>query len=144
MSSDASSHSASSSPSGTSSAPATLEEARAQGIQDGRAGTEAPSSYESFLGMSVARRRIQEALDGLQSRLDTVTTALDRVRTLRRENAASQAALEELDAQKTETRRELDDVETSLEAIQEEQAAKFYWRTFFRELGVPPRQIDYN
>jgi len=144
MSSDASSSSASSSPSGTSSAPATLEEARAQGIKDGRAGTEDPSSYESFLAMSVARRRIQEALDGLQSRLDTVTTALDRVRTLRRENAASQAALEELDAQKTETRRELDDVETSLEAIQEEQAAKFYWRTFFLELGVPPRQIDYN
>jgi hypothetical protein len=24
------------------------------------------------------------------------------------------------------------------------QAVKFYWRTFFRELGVPPRQIDYN
>jgi hypothetical protein len=24
------------------------------------------------------------------------------------------------------------------------QAVKFYWRTFFQELGVPPRQIDYN
>jgi len=125
MSSDASSHSASSSsPLEASSPPATLEEARAQGIEDGRAGTEDPSSYESFLAMSVARRRIQEALNHLQSRLDTVTTTLDRVRTLRRENAASQAALEELDAQKTETRQELDDVETSLEAIREEQAAK--------------------
>lgn len=125
MSSDASSHSASSSsPLEASSTPATLEEARAQGIEDGRAGTEDPSSYESFLAMSVARRRIQEALNHLQSRLDTVTTTLDRVRTLRRENAASQAALEELDAQKTETRQELDDVETSLEAIREEQAAK--------------------
>lgn len=127
MRSDASSSSASSSsPSSSeaSSAPATLEEARAQGIEDGRAGTEDPSSYESFLAMSVARQRIQEALDALQSRLDTVTTALDRVRTLRREKAASEAALEELDVQKTDTRQQLDDVETSLEAIQEEQAAK--------------------
>jgi TolA-binding protein len=124
MSSDASASSSPSASSEASPAPATLEEVRAQGIEDGRAGTDAPSPYESFLAMGVARQRIEEALDVLQARLDTVTTALDRVRTLRRETASSQAALEELEAQKTETRQRLDDVETSLEAIQEEQAAK--------------------
>lgn len=124
MSSDAASSSASSSPSEASPGPGTLEEAHAQGVEDGRAGTDDVSSYESFLAMSVARQRIQEALTVLQSRLDTATTALDRVRTLRREQAASRAALEELEARKTDARQRLDDVETSLEAIQEEQAAK--------------------
>ena len=101
-----------------------LEEARVEGLDDGREGDGAAMAYESFLAMSVARERIQEALDAVQEHLQEVTASINEVQSLRRDLVSSQTALEELEAERDETEQTLTDVETSLEAVQEEQAAK--------------------
>ncbi len=101
-----------------------LEAARTQGEADGQDGLVDTAAYESYLALSVARDRIQEALDALQNELDTVESSLDEVRTRRRDLTAAETALDELEAQRAETTQELDDVETSLEAVEEEQSAK--------------------
>lgn len=100
------------------------DDVRTQGQADGRDGLLDTAAYESYLALSVARERIQEALDDLQQQLDQVNASLETVRTLRRDLTASTTALEELEAQRDATKQELEDVETSLEAVEEEQAAK--------------------
>jgi TolA-binding protein len=107
-------------PNGT---PPSLDEVRVQGLEDGRSGVDS-TPYESFLALSVARDRIQDALTALQKRLDGVESALDEVRSLRRNLASATTALEELEAERDEAEQALNDVETSLEAVQEEQTAK--------------------
>ena len=101
-----------------------LEDIRVQGLEDGRNGIDSTPAYESFLALSIARDRIQEALQALQTRLDRTMSALDDVRSLRRELASSTTALDELEAERDDAKQALDDIETSLEAVQEEQAAK--------------------
>lgn len=101
-----------------------LEDAHIQGLDDGRDGNGPEIAYESFLAMSVARERIQEALDALQNQLDNVTASIDEVQSLRRDLVSSQTSLDELEAEREETEQTLNDVETSLEAVQEEQSAK--------------------
>ena len=110
--------------SSTSEPPPSLEDARVQGLEDGRNGVDSTLAYESFLAMSVARERIGEALGALQARLDRTEAIIDEVRSLRRERASATTALEELNAKRDDTEQALNDVETSLEAVQEEQAAK--------------------
>jgi uncharacterized membrane protein len=82
------------------------------------------AAYESFLVQSVAEARIQEELDALEDELAEVEATIEEVQTLRQELVDSKTTLEHLLSKRERTKEKIEDVETSLEAVEQEQAAK--------------------
>jgi uncharacterized membrane protein len=72
----------------------------------------------------VAEARLQEELDALQERLRNVETTIEAVQTRRRDLVDTKTTLQELLSKRERTTEEIEDVETSLEAVEQEQAAK--------------------
>jgi uncharacterized membrane protein len=92
--------------------------------EQGRAdGPDAPAAYESFLVQSVAEARIQNELDTLADRIEQVEATIEQVEAARRDLAALKTGLSDLQDEREETAAQLDDVETSIEAVEQEQAA---------------------
>lgn len=108
-----------------SSLPVSLspERVEGEGHTDGQA-SRSGETYESFLVQSVAEARIQEELDALADRLDQVEATIEDTQARRRDLVDAKTRLEHLLSKQERTTEEIDDVETSLEAVEQEQAAK--------------------
>ena len=105
------------------SLPQSPEAVEAIGRSDGHE-DRSGAPYESFLVQSVAEARLQEELDALEDRLNHVETTIEEVQMLRQDLVDSKTSLEHLLSKRERTKEKIEDVETSLEAVEQEQAAK--------------------
>jgi uncharacterized protein YhaN len=93
------------------------------GHADGRADVD-PGAFEDFIVQSAARERINDDARAVQQRIERVERDIDDIQELRRDGAAAEAEmkLKAAEQQRHETR--LGELETSIEAIEQEQIAK--------------------
>jgi hypothetical protein len=93
-----------------------------QGAADRTRGLD-PGPFETALAEGAARTRVNESLERVRSRLDRVERRLDDVRSLREDVAGAKAEIDEMKSARATAEQDLDDAETRLEAVREEQSA---------------------
>lgn len=104
-------------------APPSAEEVLRSGHADGQADVD-PGAFEDFIVQSVARERIDDDARTVRRRIERLERDIDEIQDLRRDGAAAEAdmKLKAAEQQRHETR--LGELETSIEAIEQEQIAK--------------------
>lgn len=93
------------------------------GHADGQAHVD-PDAFEDFIVQSVARERINDDARTVRQRIERLERDIDEIQDLRRDGAAAEAdaKLKAAEQQRHETR--LAELETSIEAVEQEQIAK--------------------
>ena len=94
-----------------------------EGRLDGQAGVDA-RAFSTALGHRVARDRYSARIQALRERISDVNGTISKIETTQREGAAAETKTRILLARAQDLERRTSDIETSLEAVEQEQHAK--------------------
>lgn len=99
------------------------EEMIREGRLDGRAGVE-PNAFRTALSHRVARDRVASRIEALRERISDVTATISAIETTQRDGAAAETQTKILLARAQDLEERKSEIETSVEAIEQEQHAK--------------------